>query len=268
MDIINLMKQFDFSESETKVYLTLLQNGVLSGYETAKLSGVARSKVYDVLSSLVSKGVVRVNNQDKVSYYQSESSEFLIEKLRRNTDQALEKLSQATEFFQPNEFNEQLWSMSDYQAILLKTQTMIEQAEEEILLHIWTDDLSEELEELLLQKEKAGLKIIIILFDRTKNYEFAKKIHHCYIHGFEEEKLEERNQTRWINLAIDGKEMIYASIKDYLTAEATYSSNKSFVFFSREYVTHDAYCLRIEEKAMPELKEIFGEDLSGIRDIF
>ncbi|SEQ49300.1 Sugar-specific transcriptional regulator TrmB [Ignavigranum ruoffiae] len=268
MDIINLMKQFDFSESETKVYLTLLQNGILSGYETARLSGVARSKVYEVLANLVSKGVVRVNNQDKVSYYQAESSEFLIEKLRLNTEKALHDLSLATNFFQPNEFNDQLWHMSDYQAILLKTQQMIEQAEEEILLHIWVEDLTDQIQEILLRKEKSGLKIVIILFDLDKKYTFSKKMKNCYIHGFEEEKLEERHQTRWINLAVDNQEMIYASIKDCLTAEATYTSNKSFVFFSREYVQHDAYCLRIEEKAMPELKAIFGENLIGIRDIF
>ena len=47
--------------------MALLQNGIMNGYETAKVSGVARSKVYGVLNSLLHEGVVIVNSQENFS---------------------------------------------------------------------------------------------------------------------------------------------------------------------------------------------------------
>ena len=44
-DIINLLRKFDFTESEAKAYITLIQNGSCTGYELSKLSGVPRSKI-------------------------------------------------------------------------------------------------------------------------------------------------------------------------------------------------------------------------------
>ena len=42
--IIQIMKKYDFSEMETRVYTTLLEKGNLTGYEVSKISGVPRSK--------------------------------------------------------------------------------------------------------------------------------------------------------------------------------------------------------------------------------
>lgn len=47
--IIQIMKKYDFSEMETRVYTTLLEKGNLTGYEVSKISGVPRSKVYNIL---------------------------------------------------------------------------------------------------------------------------------------------------------------------------------------------------------------------------
>ena len=48
--------EIGFTLNEAKVYLTLLQNRYLNGYETSKLSNVSRSLVYDVIDRLVAKG--------------------------------------------------------------------------------------------------------------------------------------------------------------------------------------------------------------------
>lgn len=41
--MIQIMKKYDFSEMETRVYTTLLEKGNLTGYEVSKISGVPRS---------------------------------------------------------------------------------------------------------------------------------------------------------------------------------------------------------------------------------
>ena len=40
---------------ETRVYTTLLEKGNLTGYEVSKISGVPRSKVYNILEKLLKK---------------------------------------------------------------------------------------------------------------------------------------------------------------------------------------------------------------------
>ena len=52
MSVIELLKNFQFTESEAKVYVTLTQYGPQTGYEVSKTSGVPRSKVYNILESL------------------------------------------------------------------------------------------------------------------------------------------------------------------------------------------------------------------------
>ena len=58
-DKIFLLNKIGLTDAEAKVYLTLLKNGSASGYEASKFSAVPRSKIYNVLESLVMKGFPR-----------------------------------------------------------------------------------------------------------------------------------------------------------------------------------------------------------------
>jgi len=56
-ELINKIKDyFDLNVYETKVWLALLGKGVASAGEIAEISGVPRSRTYDVLESLEKKG--------------------------------------------------------------------------------------------------------------------------------------------------------------------------------------------------------------------
>lgn len=48
--------QFGLTRQEANIYLCLLQNKDLSGYEVSKITGISRSNVYSALASLVEKG--------------------------------------------------------------------------------------------------------------------------------------------------------------------------------------------------------------------
>ena len=58
MDITSLLQDFAFSKYESSCYLTLLAQHPCNGSQLSKLSGIARSRIYDVLRGLVRKGVV------------------------------------------------------------------------------------------------------------------------------------------------------------------------------------------------------------------
>ena len=58
MNNYEFLEKLGFSSNEAKVYGTLIKHKVLNGYEIAKLSGVARSLVYEVINRLVAEGAV------------------------------------------------------------------------------------------------------------------------------------------------------------------------------------------------------------------
>lgn len=75
---------FDLNIYETKVWLALLSKGVSSAGEIAELSGVPRSRTYDVLESLEKQGFV-IQKIGKPVKYIAVKPEVVIEKLKNNT---------------------------------------------------------------------------------------------------------------------------------------------------------------------------------------
>lgn len=68
-DLVRKIKEyFDLNIYETKVWLALLSKGIVSAGETAELSGVPRSRTYDVLESLEKKGFAIVKIGKPVKY--------------------------------------------------------------------------------------------------------------------------------------------------------------------------------------------------------
>ena len=67
MDIIEKLTYFNLTRQEATLYLTLLAEGRLTGYEATKLTGISRSNTYTALAGLVEKGALmclRIRLQD------------------------------------------------------------------------------------------------------------------------------------------------------------------------------------------------------------
>lgn len=81
---------FDLNIYETKVWLALLSKGISSAGEIAELSGVPRSRTYDVLESLEKRGFV-IQKIGKPVKYLAVKPEIVIEKLKNNTQKYAEE---------------------------------------------------------------------------------------------------------------------------------------------------------------------------------
>lgn len=68
MDPIEQLMQFGLTRHEAAIYLALLGNEPLNGYEVAKLTGIARSNAYSSLSSLVEKGGAYTIEESAIKY--------------------------------------------------------------------------------------------------------------------------------------------------------------------------------------------------------
>ena len=67
---------FGLSRQEAAIYLCLLKNEELTGYEVAKLTGISRSNVYNVLASLVEHGAAYVMEGTSSKYLAVALPEF------------------------------------------------------------------------------------------------------------------------------------------------------------------------------------------------
>jgi sugar-specific transcriptional regulator TrmB len=88
--IKKLKGYFDLNIYETKVWLALLSKGISSAGEIAEISGVPRSRTYDVLESLEKRGFV-IQKLGKPVKYIAVKPEIVIEKLKNNTTQHAEE---------------------------------------------------------------------------------------------------------------------------------------------------------------------------------
>jgi len=83
-ELINKIKDyFDLNVYETKVWLALLSKGTASAGDIATISGVPRSRTYDVLESLEKKGFAIVKIGKPVKYL-GVKPRMVIEKLKNN----------------------------------------------------------------------------------------------------------------------------------------------------------------------------------------
>jgi HTH-type transcriptional regulator, sugar sensing transcriptional regulator len=82
--IRRIREYFNLNIYETKVWVSLLSKGIASAGEVAEISGVPRSRTYDVLESLEKRGFAIVKIGKPVNYIAVKPTE-IIEKIKSNT---------------------------------------------------------------------------------------------------------------------------------------------------------------------------------------
>lgn len=89
-DNIALLLHFGLTRQEAKVYVLLLTEGCLSGYEAAKRAGISRSNAYGALAGLVDKGAAYVLEEQSVRYEAVPVKEFCENKIHFLSETAKE----------------------------------------------------------------------------------------------------------------------------------------------------------------------------------
>lgn len=81
--IIGKLLSFGLTRQEATLYLTLLENGGLTGYEAAKLTGISRSNTYSALAGLTEKGAAYLMEENVNKYTAVPFREFAGNFVRR-----------------------------------------------------------------------------------------------------------------------------------------------------------------------------------------
>ena len=192
--------EIGFTLNESKVYLTLLQNRYLNGYEISKLSNVSRSLVYNVIDRLVAKGFV-LKSEGQINYYCALPYDKVIEKIRNDNinklNVAREKLKNYSRIENESEY---IFNIKGIDEFFSKANDLILNAEKEISISIWKEDFPK-IEESLLIAAKKGIKIYIFSFSNI-TFPYAE------IFSYQLKDPNSLFPYRRISIVVDGKEVI------------------------------------------------------------
>ncbi len=109
MENRSTLTQLGFSQYEASCYMALVGSHPVNGSQLSKISGIARSRIYDVLRSLIAKGYVI---EVQAGQYAPLPSDEVIRRLKRefetNIDRVEKEISKAT---QKEDF-EYVWTLT------------------------------------------------------------------------------------------------------------------------------------------------------------
>jgi len=99
--------EIGLTKNEGKVYETLVKFGKLGAGEISRESGVSYSKIYNILDSLVSKGIVKVIPEKSKKFVPSSPEDLikLIEEKQKKLEKAKEKANELKKFYEIKEKN-------------------------------------------------------------------------------------------------------------------------------------------------------------------
>jgi|GEM_PF-932382 len=105
--VLEEYEELGLTNSEGKVYETLIKFGKLGAGEISRESGVSYSKIYNVLDSLISKGLVKVIPEKSKKFIPSGPEELikLIEEKQKKLEKAKERAKELKKFYEIKEKN-------------------------------------------------------------------------------------------------------------------------------------------------------------------
>lgn len=260
-NILDTLKNLNFTEYEAKAYLALLEASPLTGYAVAKTSGVPRSKIYEVLDSLTTRGDILVSPGNTQQYIPIPAKELI--KTRRIKAEENFKLAERSleRFNHSAKDRENIWNITGHNEILDKVKECINSAKRRILIEVWTEEF-DELKEELRQAADKGVKITVIAYG-TIVCDFAD----IYLHDMSDEITEEYG-GRWIVFSADDLEVVAGIVSLIKDSRAAWTMHQGLVMPITEVMIHDLYIMEIMKKHRELLEESFGKNLIELRQKF
>jgi len=222
-----------FSRYEIACYLTLVAHQPANGSQLSKFSGVARSKIYDVLRNLEHRGLV--GQVDKGRYVPLPPEE-LVKRLRLQFETNVSLLREQMKRLTDGADHDHFWSIRGYNQIMAKAQDMISTSHEEIYLRLFPEE-GKLLDKELRRAEARGTAIRYVSLGPPASAFAVQVIHPEY------EKLQTSIGGRAIDLVVDRSEGLTGILAGDFEENycVNWTPNKWFITASRDSLRHDFY---------------------------
>lgn len=244
MDNVELLMSFGLTRQEARVYVLLLGEGALSGYEAAKRLGISRSNAYAALAGLVDKGAAYMAEEQSVQYHAVSIKEFCSNKVHY-----MEELSETLERQIPKQKQEdaKYLTIRGRRHIEDKFRNMLKNTKERVYLSVSVsvaDLFREELLELIAQKKKVVLltgedyDLDGAIIYRTNNLQDSEEaVSGC-----------EKNMEGQIRLITDSSYALTGELREEETSACLYSANPNLVRLLKDALANEIKLIEIEKK--------------------
>ena len=172
--------ELGLTNSEGKVYETLVEHGKLGAGEISGRSGVSYSKIYNVLDSLINKGLVRVIPEKSKRFVPGDPEALLklIDEKEKRLIEAREKAMKMKEFYERKEKNPvtMLFGRKGFYKIVSE----LEECEKYEYSIKWTAEYKEDMVGKSLDKIKRGKDLkVLTRYDKETEQNVNKwlKVH-------------------------------------------------------------------------------------------
>ena len=245
------LKELGFSQYEAACYMSLVSHHPVNGSQLSKVSGIARSRIYDVVRSLISKGyVIEVGS----GQYAPLPADELIRRLRRNFDANIDTFEeQILKASQKDEF-EYVWTIIGYDNVIAKAIEMIKEASVEIYVRLFPE-ANRHLDKYLTAAQKRGVKIRYIAMGKIPKKFDVQVIHPGHEH------LQQTIGGRSIELISDKKEALVGIFEtgNEDKSPINWTRNQWFIVANRDSLRHDFYHSFLE-KILDQHQELTEEE--------
>lgn len=228
MELINQLTEFGLTRQEATIYMTLIENGSLSGYEAAKQSAISRSNTYATLSSLVDKGAINLIEGNVTKYCAIPVEEFCSNKIRE-LQEIKELLIKSMPQKTPDV--EGYITITGETQIINKMKNMLIEAKERVYLAL-TKDLLEKILSEVIEGISRGIKFVIITNEDIE-------LNNAIIY---KTKLS-RNQIRII---VDSSNVLTGDISDSKNSTCLFSKKKNLVDLFKDSIRNEILLIEKE----------------------
>jgi len=221
MEIIELLMNFNLTKQDATIYVTLLSEGNLTGYEVAKLTGISRSNTYIALAGLVEKGAAHVIEGNAARYTPVPVDEFCDNKIR-NLQEI--RLSLIRNMPKQREENEGYITIKGKKNIENKITKMLNEAEKRVYISLsgkTLDMIKPQLNQAVLR----GLKVVILT---NPPFELSGATIY-YV---------DKTQHQ-IRLIVDSANVLTGDIKDGDSSTCLYSKKQNLIDLFKESLTNE-----------------------------
>ena len=229
MENTELLMNFGLTRQEATIYVLLLLEGNLNGYEVSKRSGISRSNAYNALAGLVEKGAAYLIEEQTIRYMPVPIEELCSNKIRFLTEAAGKLKEQLPA---QREDTEDYITIRGRKQIEDKLRNLILNTKERIYLSFSRERMS--LYEPMIQELLArGIKVVIIT-DQPFTLEGA-----MVYHG--------ERKTEQIRVIADSRYVLTGAVTDEYHATCLYSSNNNLVEVFKEALSNEIKLIKIKE---------------------
>ena len=229
MDNEERLMEFGLTRHEASLYILLVLEGSLNGYEAAKRSSISRSNAYNALAGLVEKGAAYMQEEDTVRYTPVPVEEFCSVKIRHMEKKKKELIEQLPA---KRKDDGGYLTIKGEEHICDKIIEMLIRAKERAYVSIYNERL-EGFREYLERMVAEDKKVVIIT-----NEPFDLPGATVYLTECREEQ---------IRLITDSNDVLTGEITNQYDATCLYSSNSNLVEVFKDALANEIQLLNMKK---------------------